>query len=259
MADGCVCNRDKEGAILIQCGSKKCKRWWHVDCAGLSGITEDCIDKIKYTCPICVSKSLGFSDATPTNENIGAVVQTELKKSLPKKKATAVASKSYADCFKKESSEKQASIIKETVKETSGLALVESMKRTDSNLMQQRQGSRNVVISGLNETEQEDPKQIAYSIIGKELAGFQLNDILNCYRIGRKNSGNTDGGRSNRLLLVILKSEEVVSELHNFGRGRRVDGGVWINKDMTRTEREILYQQRKAKRDKKQGDARPNI
>ena len=62
------------------------------------------------------------------------------------------------------------------MKETSGLAIVESMKRIDSNLMQQRQRNCNIVISGLDETEQEDPKQIAYWII--IASGEKTREIL---------------------------------------------------------------------------------
>ena len=59
----------------------------------------------------------------------------------------------------------------------------------------------------------------------------------------------------NRLVLIVLKKEDCAAELHNFGRGRKLDNGIWINPDLTRTERDAKYLEREIRREKKKNSA----
>ena len=61
--------------------------------------------------------------------------------------------------------------------------------------------------------------------------------------------------------------ETCAAELHNLGRGRNLGNGLWINPDLTRTEREAKYLEREKRRDRKNRsddrtparDARPPV
>ena len=48
----------------------------------------------------------------------------------------------------------------------------------------------------------------------------------------------------------MFKSEQAALYYHNYGRGRKleVDGNIWVNADLTRTEREAMFKKREERR-----------
>ena len=68
---------------------------------------------------------------------------------------------------------------------------------------------------------------------------LQLNDIVQCKRIGLPNSKS---GRS-RLVLVIMRYKQDALKLHNWGVGTKINAKapIWINPDLTKTERDVRF------------------
>ena len=90
---------------------------------------------------------------------------------------------------------------------------------------------------------------------------LQRNYILSAKRIGKKNeeADAENNGRNARpkLLLVTLKYEADASSFHNNGFGRKLTDTIWINPDLTRQERDVQYQQRVQRRNRR-SDASSN-
>ena len=74
---------------------------------------------------------------------------------------------------------------------------------------------------------------------------LEPNDIAHCRRLGKLETGK------NRLILVVLKREDWAVDFHNFGRGRKYDDNVWVNPDLTKTEREAQFLARKKRKEKR--------
>ena len=54
----CVCNQTIDGAQMIKCGEKNCSSpWWHVDCAGITGLTKSNLRNIQcWKCACCTEQ-----------------------------------------------------------------------------------------------------------------------------------------------------------------------------------------------------------
>ena len=65
---------------------------------------------------------------------------------------------------------------------------------------------------------------------------IQPHEILNCKRIGGNLSNNCP-----KYVLVSCRNRATVYWLHNYGSGRRIAKGLWINPDLTKVERESRY------------------
>ena len=171
-----------------------CEVWFHLSCVNISTALYDLLmlkeddedDGFRWYCPACRNKC-----ADNTNDNVKATVQKEIKSALPDivktvltetKECAEVLSKTYATIVKKQ----QQNMIQETVKETSNMALKESMISLESNLAEKKRRTRNVIISGVPEQEQEDIKDVVFGIL-KPLEGrLEKNEILTTSRLGQK-------------------------------------------------------------------------
>ena len=82
------------------------------------------------------------------------------------------------------------------------------------------------------------------------ISDLDINDIAETKRLGERRPGE------NRLILVRLKSEEVAQRFHNFGCGRHLGkfqgNDVWVNQDLTRTERTARFQMRQERKAKQE-------
>ena len=121
------------------------------------------------------------------------------------------------------------------MKATSNKALKESMKSLESNLAEKKRRTRNIVISGVPEQDEEDSKDLVFNMIKPLEEKLVQNDVLIVKRMGQNST-------KPRLLHVVLKYEIDATTFHNGGAGRKIDDRIWINPDLTRTERDILYQ-----------------
>ena len=244
-------------------------------CVGLDGLTLYIMKKITtYKCPMCfvlspeIKVNLGIDDQDEGNrETVKATVQREVKAIMPKvveelvagvksalgensvkqmvKDANEKISKSWADIAKTE----QNRVINDVVGKTSELALKESLSKISADLSEQKTRQRNAIISNVPEGSGGNDSSLADVVCNFEGLDLSQDEIAYCKRLGEKKAG------LNRLILIVLKKEDCAVELHNFGRGRNLGNGLWINPDLTRTEREAKYLEREKRRERKNRSA----
>ena len=271
VADGGFCSKCMEISNITLCGHckdkvqtnqkgmscERCEVWFHISCVNINAtlydllVKEDCEDDgFRWFCPTCRGKS-----AEGTSENVKAVIQSEIKNTLPdivktvlteSNQCAEILSKTYADIVKKQ----QNNMINETVKATSNMALKESMISLESNLAEKKRRSRNVIITGVPEGEEEVTEDIVYNTLKPFEARLNKNEILAASRLGRRNENSeTDQSRRPRMIIVTLKFESDATSFHNNGIGRKIeDSNIWVNPDLTRTERDVLYRKRVQRR-----------
>ena len=75
----CICEQPN-GPLMIKCTKQSCPSiWWHIECAGLKGITATVCKKIDWVCPCCTVSN--FSEKNVI-DNIRAIYADELKKEI---------------------------------------------------------------------------------------------------------------------------------------------------------------------------------
>ena len=134
----------------------------------------------------------------------------------------------------------QKKLITEVVEQTSKNALEKSIQLIDSNLTDQKKRVRNVVMSGVKENIREGEASLIEVV--SDLLECDINDMVNVKRLGEKKVGKS------RFILIVFKSEEAALYYHNYGRGRKVEGNIWVNPDLTRTERDAMFKKRDERR-----------
>ena len=124
-----------------------------------------------------------------------------------------------------------------------------------TNLSEKKNRRRNFIISGLAEEESEGkfvgPK--VFELISPIEPKLTERDLVLVKRIGR-NDNTGENKTKPRLVLATVKQKADAVLLHNNGKGRKItcqDNKIcWINPDLTRTERKILYEKREKRRQK---------
>ena len=266
-ATPCLC---EEGPVavnsMIQC--TKCIRWWHPACVGLAGLNKHGCNKIQnWNCPLCfelppgVKDKLGGDDTgvgSTSVSGIKEVVKKGMEEAMPKMiekiqeqynkqienfktEATELVGKTWADVAKVG----QAKIMSEVSQNTTEIALKESMTFINTNLTEMQNRANNVIISDLQETAEEDVVTSAYNVL-QPLVDIPQSDIVNARRLGKPVNGKK------RLLMVTLRHEQDSKFLHNYKTGRKVvlanNREIWINADLTKTERDVAFQKREEQR-----------
>ena len=255
-------------ALLMQCSD--CKKWWHPACVGLLGLTQYFTKKlVEYKCPLCFSlpkeimEKLGIPDKpddTNESQTISATVKKEVTAMLPAvveevvagvkaalggntvqqmvKEANETINKSWADIAKTE----QKRVMSEVVGKTADSALQKSLSRISADLSEQKTRLRNCIMSNVPEGYGGTDTSLSEVVVSFADEEISADDIAYCNRLGKKEEGK------NRLILIVCKREDMAAEFHNFGRGRKLPNNVWINQDMTKTEREAKYHMRQERR-----------
>ena len=144
----------------------------------------------------------------------------------------------------------QSKIINDAVQASSEIALQRSINQIDSNLTERKKRSRNVIISNVPENSRGD--NLTEVVCAKLNEGLTKEDILSCRRLGKP-------GEKPRVILCVMRKEDDAVFFTNNGRGRKFAGDIWVNPDLTRTEREAMYLKRKEKKDNRRQDAPPII
>ena len=254
---------------MIECTD--CTMWWHPTCVGLGGLTYYMTKKLNgWKCPACfkldisIIEKLGLNQGEIMNDGdkeLGRILRDEVKTIIPEvveeikagvklafqedsvkelvNGAKEAITKTWADVAKTE----QKRVIKEVVEHTSDVALQNSLGRISADLSEQKNRTRNCIVSKVREGYGEEGMSLKDVVVS--ISNLDINDIAETKRLGERTAGE------NRLILVRLKSEEVAQRFHNFGRGRHLGNNVWVNQDLTRTERAARFQmrqERKAKR-----------
>ena len=257
---------------MMQCTG--CSRWWHPACVGLNGLTKYATDTIlQWKCPAGfkfpskiwekVKEESAVVCMVGERESVRETVREEIKAVMPVlvgdlvagvkealgessvqkivKDANESITKSWADIAKTE----QKRVISDVVEKTSESALQKSLSRISADLSEQKTRQRNCIMSNVPEGYgggDSSLVEVVYSFTGDDLTP---DDIAHCKRLGEKQEGKR------RLILVVFKREDWAAEFHNFGRGRKLDNDVWVNPDLTRTERDAKYQERKKRQEAK--------
>ena len=169
-----------------------------------------------------------------------------------KTEAKEIVGKSWAEVVKGD----QKKIIKEVVENSSESALKKSMSLIDSNLTEMRNRVNNLIISNATENENADLTTSVFSILSP-VADIPRADLVKVVRLGKLTA---DRNRP-RPILVTLRHEEDAKFLHNYKAGRKVQlednsGHLWINADLTKTERDVAYQRRREHRARRETAAR---
>ena len=269
----CPCKGGMRKTVYVRCG--KCTRLWHTSCVGLTGATVHFIKKLEnWLCPGCFKLSddmlsvLMKEDdhvefAQTQIDEVTSIVRREVESIIPRlvsgvadeiketkiteavNAAGQAVTKSWLDISKTE----QKHLIKEVVMASSETALQQSMQVISSDLTERQKRKRNLMISNIPENSPgASLKEIVCSVLAGECA---MEDILYCRRLGKK-------GARPRIVLAVMRREDDAVYFHNDGRGRRYYlqdySVVWVNPDLTRNEREAMYQERLAKRSRAEAE-----
>ena len=253
----------------IKCG--ECNWVWHVACVGLAGVTVYLVKQIEgWKCPLCFKFSEEISanlqcpeeqdPISPVSADTAKIVkrladlELNIEKKLEDLKVSTESTHSplsgWSDLFKKDEPKK---LIEKVVEQSSEVALQKSIQLIDANLTEQRKRCRNVIMSGVPEIPDEDIRRTVLTNLNDEC---ESRDIVDCKRLGKLNKPKKDGPASPpkpRPILIIFRNESDALQYHNYGRGRKVfrNRNIWINPDLTRTEREALYLQREKRKQNK--------
>lgn len=270
----CYCGTSMAKTVNIKC--TKCLRHWHSECVGLIGVTLYLVNKLEnWQCPRCFKFSDNIVDALgdsevdqskPEKQQLEEIVRRGIKSMVPEivsgvvqeikttkiddivKEAGQSVTKSWSDIAKTD----QKKLIKDVVEASSESALQQSMKLIDSNLTERQKRKRNMIVSNIPENSAGgNLKQVVVLALSHELT---VTDILFCQRLGKK-------GAKPRVILVVMRKEDDAVYFTNNGRGRRYYLGdrdyIWVNPDLTRTEREALYKKRVDKKSSRDEAAPP--
>ena len=87
----CVCGGAEGGSSMIGCSEKNCPQpWWHPECAGIKGLSQNSIKKMEFTCSICIINRFHtkFEPIANSNgvtpEQLGQEIEKEITKCVPK-------------------------------------------------------------------------------------------------------------------------------------------------------------------------------
>ena len=277
----CLCGSGSRPRTIMSCTS--CDRKWHSACVGLEGLTQSITNKIvSWKCPLCFRFSQeirgkidegDLEESEVGGSDVGCGVKEEVTKQIgdcipeivekvmggvraalsdPEafKDASQKITQNWADLAKKE----QKTMINDVVEKTSETALKKSISLIDANLTEQRKRVRNCVISNIAEDYNRGREteaslgDVVVEVLNEE--NLTLNDLVSCKRLGERKPNQ------NRFVLVVFKSEQDAMYFHNYGRGRKLGQGVWVNPDLTKTERDNLWakrQERKRRRNRNSG------
>jgi len=262
--------------VWISCSS--CEMWWHVSCAGMQGLTSETVEElVKWKCHFCfevpanlkesqVSVDIGQTVAreiqiglTAVKEAVSSCVEKSLKDSLVGTLVDA-ANVEITKSWAKIASGDQTKLITEVVQVASGPALTTITQQIDANMQERLKRVKHIVVSNLPDSgkERETLAELK-EIICQHASDIDPSEIESAKRIGDFRNVNRAKFRG-RVVLVVLKSEESASFMHNYGRGyvykgNKQGGGddVWINPDLIKADRDVQWnirEKRKAEKEK---------
>ena len=271
----CPCSDYMEGELSVEC--ETCKKYWHLCCVGLRGLTGDMIDSLDHwDCPDCYRCPHSYKEKTlptPTGAISGSqadcgifrvmlkdelhsiqpvirvTVENAVRKLLPNticsKEDVESAIKSYADVTR----ESQKKVIEEATLTQSSKNVVESVvRKLDADKVEREKRVLNVVVLNAPES----PKEASSEQKKKEDTDFCINvlgmdneDFQSCWRAGK-----VDESKPNycQPLVVQMVDEGTVDEWTNNGKGFKTDSGYWINNDLCSADRRANFIARQERR-----------
>ena len=224
----CVCRRDEVHKFMVQCSGPKdhCpNQWWHLECAGLSGIAPSSLKKVTYLCPACIiNRNEAEFELTiqvmPTDQ-IGIEIEKHISKSVPKivNELKQVIEKSGPsnDCLKADMKKSFAEVVKEQTKvKQSSIPLTKNIvkqalkeEKNEQDKLEKRK--RSLVVFDAEEASQDewqaaknDDNKLFETICDKVDSRIleDQDEVVDIKRIGKKVEGKK------RPLLVTMKTEK---------------------------------------------------
>jgi len=166
--------------------------------------------------------------------------------------------KSYAEMAKgiEERVTKSVKMNKEMMEDVVKTGNVEQAKKTEANInleaYERLKRKQNVIVRGVPEADSDDiatriEHDLEWIIQETDIA---KDDIVRCYRPGQRKRNKP------RPLICVLKSEELVQQYTNFGRGSKIGEGppkdsLFVNLDLSPADQEADFLARKANNERK--------
>lgn len=206
-------------------------------------------------------ETISKSDIKQTiSDCLPAIIQDTVKETLKNKKIIAT----YANALKS-TQEEVVLKAKTTLDMTLEKALVKNQQviidstkmKSDAEDYERRNRARNIVVSGVEESASDENQQrIKHDVDAVvNLCNIPKSQIVKCFRAGRRKQIEVDSDPDDtvshpRPIIVTLTSPEEAQRYHKFGFGAKIQDGLWINKDQTRSERTAAFNARKARRNR---------
>lgn len=256
----CPCKKNYS-CTLVKC--KKCSSWWHTRCVGLSGLTSAELGRLKdWQCPLCYRLPEGVNQVC-TLETIQREI-TDLRSELEVKVGKVMEhveekadsqTKKWSDLFAQKKDEKQMEQVVTQVME-------KSKQKMDHDHVERERRKKNIVVRDVVESDatSNDEKREADKLKTIEILGINEEDIELVIRAGKP---STEADSPPRPLIITVKTPEMASALHGYGRGKRVnspdddDTYIWINPDLIEADRKANYRAREERRKMRSQHGRP--
>lgn len=197
-----------------------------------------------------VDQSITKADLKVTvKEYLPGVIRSTVEEVLKSKQIV----NSYSDALKKtqEDISKKANKAFDSTLES---ALVRNQQqiidctkaKNDAEDYERKQRSRNIVITGIDESESDNNRdRIKHDIqLITDTCQIEEQDISKCFRAGKLNPERSRP----RPLIVTLNTQDMAQKWHKYGFGRKITDQIWINQDLTRSERIAAFNARQARR-----------
>ena len=267
----CPCNVYVAEEISVKCD--ECGKFWHLCCVGLSGLTEDCVEKlVKWSCPDCfftphckkfkgVQTGSGGSsgdcgtmrvmlkeELNTIQPVIAATVEDAVRRTMSgtvcSKDDVETVVKTYAEATK----QSQKKVIEETTRTQTAQTVVEKVvRKLDADKVEREKRRANVVVmdvpeSGMESSSQKKADDLKFCY---EELGMSENDIETCWRAGK-----LDPSKENycRPLIIKMSDIENADDWTKNGRGNKTESGYWINKDLCDADRKANFVARQERR-----------
>ena len=271
----CPCNVYVSEEISTKCD--ECGKFWHLCCVGLSGLTEECMEKlVKWSCPDCffTPHSKKFRRGSiPTGSGSGssecgtmrvmlkeelntiqpviaATVEDAVRRTLSgtvcSKDDVETVVKSYAEATK----QSQKKVIEETTRTQTAQTVVEKVvRKLDADKVEREKRRANVVVMNVPESDMESPGQKRADDLKfcYERLGMSESDIETCWRAGK-----LDTSKENYCRPLVIKMSDIdnADDWTKNGRGNKTESGFWINRDLCDADRKANFVARQERRDR---------
>ena len=262
----------------ISVGCNNCSKFWHLCCVGLSGLTEQCVEKLSnWNCPDCFFSpySRRFKSATTASTSnsdcwtlwviikeelniiqpvIAATVESAIRRSMPDATCTKDDVESVVKSYAEATKLSQKNVIEETTRTQTAQSVVEKVvRKLDADKIEREKRLANVVVMNVPESEMESSAQKRADDLKfcRDKLGMSENDIETCWRAGKVDITKPSYCRP---LVIKMSGVETADDWTKNGRGNKTESGFWINRDLCDADRKANFQSRQERKSRMRSD-----
>ena len=268
----CPCGVYIAEEFSVSC--ENCEKFWHLCCVGLSGLTEEMVEKLtNWNCPDCFfsphSKKFIKTNSTVPGECgtmkvmlkeelnliqpvIAATVESAVRRCMTTSTCTKSDVEAVVKTYAEATKQSQKQVIEETTKAQTAQNVVEKVvRKLDADKIEREKRRANVVVMDVPESEMESSGQkAAYDRkFCREKLGMSDDDIEKCWRAGKIDSSKPNYCRP---LIIKMSDEENANDWTKNGKGNKTESGFWINKDLCDADRKANFLSRQERRSRMQ-------